>query len=306
MFRNTRRIIKNGFVSFKRNGFVSLSSILVVTITLSVLCSLLFLRAILNKTLDDIKNKVDVTIYFAQTAPEQKILDLKLQIEKLSEVDSTKYVSSEEVYDRFKAKYSNDTVIKQVLDILGGNPLGSELSIKAKNPSHYQSIVDFLDSDTIKSGGYNQYISKVNYFQNKDIIDRLNTLINGAGKLGTVVTLVLAIISIIITFNTIRLAIYIARDEIGIMKLVGANDSYIRGPFMVTGAIYGVISAVLTLLIFWPVSKALGNNMTVFLGIDMWEYYTANFWQIFFIFLFTGIFLGVISSFLATRKYLNQ
>lgn len=306
MFRNTRRIIKNGFVSFKRNGFVSLSSILVVTITLSVLCSLLFLRAILNKTLDDIKNKVDVTIYFSQTAPEQKILDLKVQIEKLSEVESTKYVSSEEVYDRFKAKYSNDTVIKQVLDILGGNPLGSELSIKAKNPSHYQSIVDFLDSDTIKSGGYNQYISKVNYFQNKDIIDRLNTLINGAGKLGTVVTLVLAIISVIITFNTIRLAIYIARDEIGIMKLVGANDSYIRGPFMVTGAIYGVISAVLTLLIFWPVSKTLGNNMTVFLGIDMWEYYTTNFWQIFFIFLFTGISLGVISSFLATRKYLNQ
>ena len=125
-------------------------------------------------------------------------------------------------------------------------------------------------------------------------------------KLGFLFTLLFIIISIIITFNTIRLTIFIGREEIGVMRLVGASKMYVRGPFMIEGAIYGIISTIVTLIIFWPITAWLGRNMTPFLSLNVYDYYISNFFQIFAIILLSGILLGVISSFLAVRRYLNK
>jgi cell division transport system permease protein len=114
------------------------------------------------------------------------------------------------------------------------------------------------------------------------------------------------IISIIVTFNTIRLAIFISKEEIGVMRLVGASKMHVRGPFMIEGAIYGILATLITLFIFWPATFWLGRNMTDFLGINMYDYYLSSFFQIFAILLLSGILLGVVSSFLAVRKYLNK
>jgi cell division transport system permease protein len=124
--------------------------------------------------------------------------------------------------------------------------------------------------------------------------------------MGFLVTLVLVIISIVITFNTIRLTIFIFKEEIGVMQLVGAPKLHVRGPFMVEGAIYGVLATLITTLLFWPATAWLGSNMTDFLGMNLYSYYLSNFFQIFAIILSSGIILGVISSFLATRKYLKK
>ena len=149
-------------------------------------------------------------------------------------------------------------------------------------------------------------IDKVNYNQNKLVIDRLNSIISGAQKLSFLITVLLIIISIIITFNTIRLTIFIAREEIGVMRLVGASKMRVRGPFMIEGAIYGIIATFVTLILFWPATAWLGRNMTSFLGFNIYDYYLSNFFQIFAIILLSGILLGVISSFWAVRKYLNK
>ena len=149
-------------------------------------------------------------------------------------------------------------------------------------------------------------IDKVNYHQNKLVIDRLNSIISGAQKLGFLTTLVLILISIVITFNTIRLTIFIAREEIGVMRLVGASKARVNGPFMVEGAIYGVIATIITLVIFLPITIWFGRNMTSFLGLDLHNYYLSNFFQIFIIILLSGILLGVVSSYFATRRYLNK
>jgi cell division transport system permease protein len=138
------------------------------------------------------------------------------------------------------------------------------------------------------------------------VIDRLDAIIAGSQKLGFLVTLLLVIISIIITFNTIRLTIFISKEEIGVMGLVGASKMHIRGPFMIEGAIYGVIATFITMILFWPATFWLGSRMTDFLGINMYDYYKTSFFQIFAILLLSGILLGVISSFLAVRKYLNK
>lgn len=301
-----RRIVKAGFVNFKRNVVISWASVLVVTITLSVIASIILLQAVLNFSLNQIKDKVDVTIYFTTNASEDKILALKGTIEKLPEVASVSYTSSSEALEMFREKHSDDYPTIQALDEIKYNPLGGYLNIKAKEISQYESISNFLKSDNILVSGSSSIIDKVNYYQNKVVIDRLNSIIGGAQKLGLIITLMLIFISIIITFNTTRLAIFIAKEEIGVMRLVGASKNRVRGPFMIEGAIYGILATFITMILFWPATMWMGKNMTNFLGLNMYNYYLQNLFQIFIILILSGISLGMISSFLAVKKYLDK
>ena len=301
-----KRIIKGGFLNFKRSGLVSWAAVLVVTVTLCVIATIIFLQAILHFSLNQIKDKVDVTIYFVTSAPTDKIMLLKSSLEGLPEVATVSYTSSEEALRIFRDRHSNDYPTIQALDEIGNNPLGGYLNVKAKEVSQYESIANFMKSDNALVLGSTSIVDKVNYHQNKLVIDRLNTIISGAQKLGFLVTLLLVIISIIITFNTIRLTIFISKEEIGVMRLVGASKAHVRGPFMIEGAIYGVLATLFTLILFWPATAWLGHNMTDFLGINMYDYYLSNFFQIFIILLLSGVGLGIISSFLAVRKYLNK
>lgn len=301
-----RRIIKAGLLNFKRNGIVSWASVLVTTITLLVISSIILLQAVLQFSLDQIKNKVDVTIYFNVATPEDKIFTLKESIEKLPEVAEVTYTSADEALSIFRARHENDYPTIQALDEIGENPLGAYLNVRAKEVSQYESIAKFLKSDDALVQGTLSVIDKVNYYQNKLVIEKLNKVIDGAQRLGFILTLILVTISIIITFNTIRLTIFISKEEIGIMRLVGASKMAVRGPFMVEGAMYGVVATVLTMFILFPATLWFSKNMTGFLGIDLKSYYFSNFAQIFIIVLFCGISLGVISSFLAIRKYLNR
>lgn len=301
-----KRIIKSGYINFKRGGAVSFAAVLVATITLSVITSIVLLQAVLYFSLDSIKNKVDVTIYFNVGVSEEKILPVKSSLEKLPEVADVTYTSSAEALRIFRERHKNDYPTIAALDEIGTNPLGAYLNVRAREISQYESIANFLKSDNALALGAATIIDKVNYHQNKLVIERLNTIIGSAQKLGFLITLVLIIISIIITFNTIRLTIFFAREEIGVMRLVGASKMRVRGPFMIEGAIYGIVATIATLVIFWPVTFWMGRTMTNFLGLNMYDYYIENFLQIFAIILLSGILLGVISSFLAIRKYLNK
>jgi cell division transport system permease protein len=301
-----RRMIKGGFINFRRGGVVSWAAVLVMTITLSVITLIIFFQAILHFSLAQIKDKVDVTIYFTVGAPEDQILSLKSSLGQLPEVATVSYTNADDALALFRTRHQGDYPTIQALDEIGTNPLGAYLEVKAKDPSQYGDIANFLQSDNALSSGSVSIIDKVDYSQNKIVIDKLNEIIDGVQKLGFLVTLLLVIISIVVTFNTIRLAIFISREEIGVMGLVGASKMHIRGPFMIEGAIYGTVATLITLFLFWPVSVWLGRTMTNFIGINMYDYYLSNFFQIFAILLLSGILLGVISSFLAVRKYLNK
>ncbi len=307
MWIKIKRVIRAGFFNFWRNGFVSLSSILVMVVTLFVIGSTIFSGVILRSTLDQIRDKVDINVYFVTSAAEKEILAIKKNIELLPEVaPPVNYVSKEQALADFKKRHENDQFTLQALTELGENPLGATLNIKAKDPSQYESIAAFLQSKNALSSDGSSIIDKVNYYQNKEAIDRLTSIINSADKLGFILTLVLIVISILITFNTLRLVIYMSRDEISVMRLVGASRGYIRGPFFVAGAIYGFISGILALILFYPITIWLGDKTeTFFVGINLFRYYTSNFGEIFLIIVGSGIFIGAISSYLAVRKYLT-
>jgi cell division transport system permease protein len=298
--------MRSGLTSFRRNGIVSIASVLITTITLSVIAGLIFLNAILNYSLTDIRNKVDVTIYFTSNATETTILDLKGSLEQLPEVANVEYVSEETALAIFKERHQNDYVTLQALEEIGDNPLGASLNVKAKETSQYETVVKFLEGDSASVKVASASIDKINYYQNKAVIDRLSILANGAERLGFIISLVMVVISIMITFTTIRLAIFIAREEIGIMRLVGANNRYIRGPFMMEGIIYGVVASVITMVIFYPFTYWLGNHLSDFFGMNLYDYFTSNFFQIFAIVLASGIVIGVISSWIATSRYLKK
>ena len=301
-----KRIIKAGFLNFKRGGLVSWAAVLVVTITLSVITLTILLQAVLHFSLNQIKDKVDVTIYFTTDAPEDQILQLKSSLLQLPEVASVTYTSADDALKLFRDRHQSDYPTIQALDEIGANPLGGYLNVKAKEIGQYASIASFLTGNNALVSGPSSIIDKVNYYQNKLVIDRLNTIISGAQKLGFLVTLLLMIISVIITFNTIRLTIFISKEEIGVMRLVGASKMHVRGPFMIEGAIYGVVATFITLILFWPATAWLGANMTDFLGMNIYDYYLSHLLLIFAILLLSGIILGTISSVLAARQYLNK
>ena len=301
-----KRIIKAGSVNFTRNGIISWAAVLVVTITLSVITTIILLQAVLYFSLAQIKDKVDVAIYFTVGAPESNILSLKESLENLPEVAEVSYINATEALQLFRERHQNDYPTIQALDEIKDNPLGGYLNVKAKEVSQYESIANFMKSDNALVLGSASIIDKVNYHQNKIVIDRLNNIISGAQRLGFLITLILIIISVIITFNTIRLTIFISKEEIGVMRLVGASKMRVRGPFMVEGAIYGIVATIITLILFLPATIYLGHNMTDFLGLNIYDYYISNLFQISIIILLSGVFLGMISSFFAIRKYLNK
>lgn len=301
-----KRVIVSGYRSFRRSGFTSLSSITIMTITLFVITSLIFVQAGLNSALTDIKQKVDVTVYFVSDTDESSIFNIQEELEKIPEVENISYTSQDDALSLFRDRHSGDYLTLQALDELGENPLGASLNIKAKDPSQYESISRYFDNGGSLSKEELMSIDKIDYRQNKVVIDRLTSIIDGAKKLGFILSIVLVIISVLITFSTIRLIIYMSREEIGVMRLVGAGAWYVRGPFIVSGIIVGVISSLLNSIIYIPVSMWLGSHMTDFIGLNLFTYYKLNFLQLFIIMLGSGISIGSISSIFAIRRHLKK
>ncbi len=306
MLLTLKRIVRTGFINFWRNGFVSTSSVVVMTITLFVIGSLMFLNQMLESSLNLLQDKVDINAYFVSDAAEDSILAVKTTIEQLTEVEEVTYISKEEAEKRFRERHKEDEFETQALDELGTNPLLASLSIKAKDPAYYARIAEFLEKDpsTVNPEGMS-LISKVNYKDNKVAIENFQKFIQSIEMFGFAVSMALVAVSIVIVFNTIRMTIYISREEIAVMRLVGASDAYIRGPFVFSGVMVGLISGIITLVIFYPLAIWLGPSTQFFGDFNLFAYYTQNFGKIFLIIMGAGALLGAISSFLAVKKYLR-
>jgi cell division transport system permease protein len=234
----------------------------------------------------------------------------------LPEVASTTYISSDQALSNFQSKWQNNSLILASLDEIGNNPFPAAMTIKAKDPSEYAGISDFLSSSVAVTASGTPLVDSVNYGENQAIIDRLGRLIPDVEHAGLGIALLLCLVAIIVTFNTIRLIIYTSRDEIAVMKLVGASSTYVRGPFVVSGIMCGIISGLLTLLIlagtvFWSgalitrlagatVASDLSSIISIFSA-----YFISNFGQIFTIIMSAGIIFGAVSSYLAVRRYLR-
>ncbi len=301
-----KRVLVGGGKNFLRGGAVSAATVLIMTVTLSIIGSLIFLSALLTFTLDSIKEKVDVSVYFVTTASEVDILAVKDKLEKLPQVASVSYTSADDALVAFRARHATDQLTLQALDELGGNPLDASLEIRAKDTREYESIVSFLEASPALSSGGTSIVDRVNYSQNKEVINRLSIAIQATREIGLAVVVFFAIASILIAFATVRLAIYVAKDEIAVMRLVGASNAYIQGPFIVTGVITGITAAILVLLLLWPATWYAGvKTVAWFGGFNLASYYATHFASVFSILMLSGIVLGIVASVFAIRRYLH-
>ncbi|MDO8517974.1 MAG: permease-like cell division protein FtsX [bacterium] len=304
----TKRIFRAGFLDFWRNGFVSLASILVMTVTLFVVGTTIFAGVILNSTLSDLRDKADINVYFTTDAPESQMQQLQQSVAALPHVASVQFVSAEDALTAFRELHKNDQLILQGLDALGKNPLSAVLNIRAKDISQYDAIAKFLAQQQGLSTGGASIIDKVNYFDEKhrQALDRLQLITASAQRLGFAIIAILILTTIAISFTTLRLAIYTSREEIHVMRLVGAGQFYIRAPFMVEGVLYGLVAGMVTLLLFYPFTYWVGDATAGFFGgINVFSYYLSHFPLFFLIIVGTGVVLGALSSFLAVRRYLK-
>ncbi len=301
-----RRIIKSGIKTFLRNGFLSASSILVITITLVTIMSVYFAIILLQSSIKQVEEKVDVNIYFKYDAPVDKVLAFKETVEGLPQVDKDKsnFLSKDKVLEEFKNKHKDDLIILKALDIVDGNPMGAILNIKAKQIGEYSEINKLLGSQDIQLK-YGDIVDHSNFQDNKKAIERLDILIQYVKKIGLIISGALVIISLVVTFNTMRLIIYTFKEEISVMRLVGASKFFARGPFVIEGMIYGVISAFFALFSFWAIVYYMTPILEPIFQTSMNQLFSNNIFQIIGALVAGGVGLGFVSTYLSVSKYLK-
>lgn len=295
-----KRTFKEGVTNFWRNGWLSLAAVSVLTLSLFISGVLFVVLMAANGVLKNVQDKVNVSVYFKTDAPEERILAAKSDLEDYNEVKSVEYISREQALEDFKRNNANEPVIMKSLEEIGDNPLLASLIVKANNPNQYEAISDYVSSASFKDD-----VSRLNYGKNKEVIDKLNGLIAEVRKIGLVLAAIFAVISILITFNTIRITIYTHRSEIEVMRLVGASNPYIRLPFILEGVMYGLSAAVISMLILFAAVRLSAPYVSFLPLKDIVSFHASNLLILIGAELFLGVALGVISSWIAVRKYLK-
>ena len=295
------RIIKAGWVNFRRNSFLSFGATGVMALALLVFSGLIVLNFFTNQVVGFLDEKVDVSVYFQNEAQEDQILKVKSELEVLSSVKSVGYVSKDKALEDFRARHEEDQLIQDSLSEVGANPLQASLNIKAVDAGQYASIAGFLEENTLKS-----VIDKISFYENEAAINRIRAISKGLSVWGLLATLLLALVAVLVTFNTIRLTIYSKKEEIEIMKLVGASNWHVRGPLLVEGGFYGLFAAILALAIFYPAVYFASDKLNGFApSINLFAYFAGFSAQMFLLIAGSGILLGILSSSIAVRRHLK-
>lgn len=301
MFTTLKRIFLGGISNLKRNSGLSLATIFIMVLTISLVTSLFLIQNLSHFLISNIKEKIDISVYFKNDTLEDDILKAKDEIAKIPEVEGVEYVSRQETLDKFVEKHQNDAQIMESLKELGDNPFLASLNVKALETFQYEKIAGFLDNSSFKD-----MIEKIDYQERKPIIESIFSTASIINKVGIGASIGVALIAVLVSFNTVKLAINNFREEISVMRLVGASNWFIRGPFLIQGMISGLISVLITILIFLPVSYFLGPKIESFIpGFNIYQIFLSNFWTLFLIQILTGIGIGFFSSLIAIRKYLR-
>ncbi|MFA7170058.1 MAG: permease-like cell division protein FtsX [Candidatus Paceibacterota bacterium] len=280
-----------------------MATIIIIVIALFTVTVSLAIDAVGSYTLQSFQNKIDISIQFQDDASEDKIFDLKKDLESMGEVKDVVYVSKEQALEEFQTAHADEEYINQSIEELGDNPLFAVLNVKTNMLEQFETVDDYLSSNE----NYTSIIKEVDYKDNRTVITNLSNALNNVRNGISALTILFVLISILIAFNTIRLAMYSHRVEIEIMRLVGASNWYIKLPFIVEGAVFGVIGCIITLIISYLSAVSLSVRLeNIFPGFYLYDYFTSNLFAISGILFLIGVGMGVISSLIAIRRYLKS
>lgn len=296
-----RRTFTSGFTHFRRNGWLSFAVISILALTLLIISTLIVLSIAANLVIQSVQDKVDISVYFKSDVTESRIMEFRSTVMQYKEVKTADYISKNRALDEFKAKNADNPTIMQSIEAIGDNPLNASVNIKAVSPDKYDVIATAIQNSAFKDD-----ISRINYAKNKIVIERLNNVLSTTRKVGATLAVLFSLIAVLITFNAIRITIYAHRQEIEIMRLVGASNPYIRMPFIFEGVIYGAISAIVVMFVLFPLIRFAAPFIAGAVSVkDVQANFMHYFWLIFLVQIFVGVALGTVSSLIAIRRYLK-
>ncbi|MCX6791064.1 MAG: permease-like cell division protein FtsX [Candidatus Gribaldobacteria bacterium] len=300
-----KNIFRFGWANFYRNKLLSFQVIFVMVVVVLTVTSLFLFKGLASYLIGEIEKRVDVVVSFKREASEEDILKVKEKLYSFSQdIENIDYISKDRALELFKEKHVNDPVYQQALNELQDNPLLASLNVKANNLKSYADITGFLE----KNEDFASLINKISYNDttHKQAIEKLILITNGVKQAGITIGVILSLLVILITFNTVKLSILSFKDEITTMKLVGASSRFVRGPFVIQIFICGIFSVAIADLIIFCGSFYLNNKISTWLSqFNILNYFQGNLLFLVAIQISIVIILGFISTWLASRKYLK-
>ncbi|MFA6393703.1 MAG: permease-like cell division protein FtsX [Patescibacteria group bacterium] len=300
MFLSLIRVIKFSLQDIYRNIWLSLVTVTILILALFSVNMLLAVEAISRAAIDSVKEKIDINLYLKSEANDEEILAVKSKVSNLEEVKEVRYISKEEAMEKFNEKHKNDPDMLEALKELNDNPLTPTLVIRAKDIDQYGSLIakiNAIDSPAIESRNFNDH---------KTILKRIDAITTKVSEAGAIISLIFVLITAFLVYNSIRVAIYIHRREIGIMRLVGASNSFIKMPYLVSSAIYTLAGLLAVIAIFFPFLGLLQPYLEAFFidyNIDIISYFSNNFLKIFGLQFLALAAVNAIASLIAVSKY---
>ncbi len=302
------RIIKAGVLNFFRNAWLAMAALAVMTVTLTIVLFSIVTSATLNNTIEQINSKIDISVYLSDSTTQQQADAMMASLRALPEVKKVTFVSKDQALAIYRAENSSNATLQEAISETG-NPLPASVKITPVDPSHIDSVKNFIDAPANVALEDPQIHSSYGGSQ-KDAIDKIAHATSIMKRVGVVAVILFAIISMLIIFNTIQMAIFNRRDELTIERLLGASTWFIRGPFVVESIMYGIIAALISVagigVLFRLASSGLQASSLGLLDIGYAsDYFHAHFWMLLTMQLGVGILIGAASSTIATRRYLK-
>ncbi len=301
--RSFTRILRFTAQNILRNLWLSLVTLSVFFLTLVTVNVVLFVNVLADVTLKNIEQKVEVAIYFEPETSEEILLAAQGYAQGLTQVRETRVITSEDALLDFTKRHENDPVILASLEEVSGNPFGPSLIISANSTEDFAFIVDAMDTPE-----FTEFIKEKGYDDRAETIANIRTWSSRIRLAGLILAGFFTFIAISIIFNTIRVAIYVHREEIGIMKLVGANDWFVRGPFLFEALFYTACASLLVTVGTIGVLKTIEPRLAFFFSdanIGVYDYFTVNAPWIFGAEFIGLLVLSLMTTWLAMRRYLR-
>jgi len=300
------RVIKTGMVNFVRNAWLAIAAMAVMVVTLTIVLFSLITNATFANTIAQITDKIDISVYLKDDVSTKERTELVDNLKDLPNVKAVTYLSKDQVLENYKKQNAGNEALLSAVSSTD-NPLPATIQVKPRDLNKIQDIKDYLSKpNNLKLQSDDPSYSG----DRKAAIDKITHATNILRQVGIFAVLMFTIISVLIIFNTIQMTIFNRRDELTIMRLLGASTWYIRGPFVVENIIYGIFSAIVSILLikilFVLASSALQASSLGLLDINYAAtYFNAHLLVLLTIQLGVGILIGAASSIVATRRYLK-
>lgn len=300
MFSSFLRILKFSLQDISRNVWLSVVTITILILAMFSINTLILTQTISTSAVKAIKEKINISLYLTSDSSEMDILALKDKIKAMDRVKDVKYISKQEALDSFRANNEDNEEILQALVELGQNPLSPSLVITPYNTDEVADLIEELkviDSDIIESRDFSD---------NSLILNKINNITKRVNDIGIFIIIIFVITSLLVIYNSIKVAIYTHKREIEIMRLVGASNVFIYAPYLMSAVVYTLVALIIIVAISFPLLSLAQPYLEVFFvdySINVVSYFTNNFLAIFGI-QFLGIaVINILASYLAVKKY---